>query len=99
MNIFIAKSEWVNKYCEWLFSILFEVEKNISISDDNYQKRVFGFLSRRAKFKSNIDKAPEYLAQIEELLETVFMDFFPDMIDAVKNESWKLQNLRGHVDG
>ena len=43
MNIFIAKSEWVNKYCEWLFSILFEVEKNISISDDNYQKRVFGF--------------------------------------------------------
>ena len=47
MNIFIAKSEWVNKYCEWLFSILFEVEKNISISDDNYQKRVFGFLSER----------------------------------------------------
>jgi len=47
MNIFVAKSEWVNDYCTWLFDILFEVEKNITVSDDSYQKRVFGFLGER----------------------------------------------------
>jgi len=47
MNIFVAKSEWANKYCFWLFSILFELEKNIVLSNDPYQKRVFGFISER----------------------------------------------------
>ena len=37
-----------NNYCEWLFNILFCVEKKIDISTrDEYQKRVFGFLSER----------------------------------------------------
>lgn len=47
-NIFIMKKELVNKYSEWLFNILFECEKRISIEDrSDYQKRVFGFLSER----------------------------------------------------
>ncbi|MBK8506340.1 MAG: DUF479 domain-containing protein [Saprospiraceae bacterium] len=50
-------------------------------------QRVFGFLSRRAKFKSNIDRAPEFLMPIEGHLETVFMDFFPDMINSVRNQT------------
>lgn len=47
-NMFIGKSEIIKSYADWLFDILFELEKQIDISDrDNYQKRVFGFLSER----------------------------------------------------
>lgn len=47
-NMFVMKKALLNEYCEWLFTILFEVEKQIDISNrDAYQKRVFGFLSER----------------------------------------------------
>jgi len=47
-NMFIMKKEYFDKYMEWLFSILFELEKNIDISGyDKYNQRIFGFLSER----------------------------------------------------
>ena len=47
-NMFITKSNILNEYCEWLFNILFKVEELCDISEyDNYQKRIFGFLSER----------------------------------------------------
>jgi hypothetical protein len=46
-NMFIAPKKWVDKYCTWLFDILFEVENRITISEDPYQKRVIGFLAER----------------------------------------------------
>ena len=47
-NMMITHKEILNKYCEWLFDILFEVERRIDISNYNdYQKRVFGFVSER----------------------------------------------------
>lgn len=47
-NMFIMKKEEFDNYCKWLFDILFELEKSIDISGYNdYQKRVFGFLSER----------------------------------------------------
>lgn len=47
-NMFIGKKEVVLEYCNWLFDILFELEKMIDIKDrDSYQQRVFGFLSER----------------------------------------------------
>ena len=47
-NMFISNKELTNQYCEWLFSILFELEGIIDISNyDSYQQRVFGFLSER----------------------------------------------------
>lgn len=46
-NIFISKKAWLDDYCQWLFDILFEVERRITISEDAYQRRVFGFLSER----------------------------------------------------
>lgn len=47
-NMLIAKKELVNKYCKWLFTILFELEKITDISNyDTYNKRIYGFLSER----------------------------------------------------
>lgn len=46
-NMFIMKKEQLNEYCEWLFNILFEVEKRIKISEYPHQARVFGFMSER----------------------------------------------------
>lgn len=47
-NMLISSSKIFNEYCEWLFPLLFEVEKQIDISDrDDYQKRYIGFLAER----------------------------------------------------
>jgi len=38
----------MDAYCEWLFKILFEVEKRTDIANyDQYQQRLYGFLSER----------------------------------------------------
>lgn len=48
LNMFCMKKSYFNEYADWLFSILFELEKRIDIADyDTYQKRVFGFLAER----------------------------------------------------
>ena len=45
-NIFITSKKEYDRYCEWLFTILFEVEKRTDFTGYNgYQKRLFGFLS------------------------------------------------------
>lgn len=47
-NMWITHKHIFNKYCEWLFDILFEVEKRLDFSKyDDYQGRVMGFLSER----------------------------------------------------
>ena len=47
-NMFIMPWNEFDKYCEWLFAILFEAEKRIDISRyDTYQKRIFGFMAER----------------------------------------------------
>ncbi|MCI8447103.1 MAG: DUF4422 domain-containing protein [Eubacterium sp.] len=47
-NMVIGKKAVIDAYCEWLFDILFEVESRIDLTDhDDYQKRIFGFLSER----------------------------------------------------
>lgn len=47
-NMFMMKKEDFDAYCEWLFDILFELEKRIDITNyDNYQQRVYGFISER----------------------------------------------------
>ena len=46
-NMFIARKEILNNYCEWLFPILFYCEKKIGMKTDSYQNRYIGFLAER----------------------------------------------------
>ncbi|MFE8115170.1 DUF4422 domain-containing protein [Brenneria goodwinii] len=47
-NMFISKNHIMKEYAEWLFDILFEAKIKIDTTVyDNYQKRVFGFISER----------------------------------------------------
>lgn len=47
-NMFIMKKKIFEEYCEFIFPILFELEKQIDVSSyDNYQKRQLAFLSER----------------------------------------------------
>lgn len=47
-NMFIMRRAILNKYCSWLFDILFELEKRLDLSHYNMQeKRVFGYISER----------------------------------------------------
>lgn len=47
-NMSIMKKPQFDAYCQWLFDILFEVEKRIDLSNYlKYNQRMFGFLSER----------------------------------------------------
>lgn len=47
-NMFVMRKDVLHSYCEWIFNILFEVEKRIDYSKyDAYQRRVMGFLAER----------------------------------------------------
>ena len=47
-NMFVMRKDLFDSYCEWLFSVLFELEKRLDISRfDAYNTRVFGFVSER----------------------------------------------------
>ena len=47
-NMFIMKKEYLDKYCTWLFDILFELEKRIDITQyDAVHARLFGRISER----------------------------------------------------
>lgn len=45
-NMFVMRKDYFDEYCEWLFKILFELEKRIDISSyTTMEARVFGFIS------------------------------------------------------
>ncbi len=46
-NMFIFPFSIFDDYCTWLFNLLFEVERRISISFYPYQARVLGFMGER----------------------------------------------------
>ena len=47
-NMLYASADVFDSYCQWLFSILFALEKVVDLSPlDKYQQRLYGFLSER----------------------------------------------------
>lgn len=47
-NVLVTRKFLFDRYCSWLFPVLFQAYKVVDLSDRNsYQKRVFGFLSER----------------------------------------------------
>ena len=45
-NMFVMRRDLYNQYCEWMFSILEELEKRVDISSyDAYESRIYGFVS------------------------------------------------------
>lgn len=46
-NMFIARHEILDKYCSWLFPVLFRCEEIIGEKEDAYQNRYAGFLAER----------------------------------------------------
>jgi hypothetical protein len=46
--MFVMKRQDFESYVEWLFDVLFEVEKRVDISEYSpYQARIYGFMSER----------------------------------------------------
>ncbi len=48
-NMFITTKNILNNYAEWLFNLMSEIEKHVDLDSytDEYQKRVYGFMSER----------------------------------------------------
>ena len=47
-NMFIAKRDVIDRYCSWLFPLLFAIEPKLDMSNrSNYQSRVIGFMAER----------------------------------------------------
>ena len=49
-NVIVAKKKILDEYCEWVFNILFEIERRMDKStyiNDPYRKRMFDFISER----------------------------------------------------
>ena len=47
-NVFIMRKDLYDEYCQWLFSLLFDLSKETNLSDYTpYQARIYGFLSER----------------------------------------------------
>ncbi len=46
-NMFITHWKHFNAYSEWLFDILFEVERRVPPIDDSIQSRIYGYMSER----------------------------------------------------
>ncbi|MGO5069840.1 DUF4422 domain-containing protein [Roseburia faecis] len=64
-NMWITQKAIFDRYCSWLFDILFEVEKRIDLTGYNdYQRRVMGFLSERL-FRVWLIMQPEMISEIE----------------------------------
>jgi hypothetical protein len=94
-NIFISSFSFFTAYCEWLFTILFEAERRINISNYNsFQKRIFGYLAERLLnvyvFHNKLKTVYKPIFWIIDAKNSVFRDF----LRSFKNEcSFLIQDI------
>ena len=68
-SIFVASKPWFDDYCSWLFSYLFELEKEIYKSNKFEHKRVLGYIAEIlliVYIEHNNFKAKEYYLRFTE---------------------------------
>ena len=80
-NMFVMKKELFFEWCNFVFPILFDLEKEIDFKGrDNYQKRALCFLSERMfNFWCYSKKLSGY--KIKELDMKEYLDFKPEKIN------------------
>ena len=85
--MFISKFELFDRYFEWVFPILFEMEKRIDTSEyDPYQKRVIAFLAERLiniyviHNRLRVDYEPIYYIDGERLIDYNIKNIFRKII-------------------
>jgi len=67
-NMFIMNNQYFNEYCEWVFNLLFKIEKKIDFSTlNNYDRRIIGFISERLLNVFIYKKSKENGVRIKEL--------------------------------
>lgn len=67
-NMFVFDRALFNEYCEWLFSILFEVEARIDMTNySSQERRVLGYLSERLINVFLLEKFGENTNAVQEL--------------------------------
>ncbi len=65
-NMFIMKKKVLDKYCSWVFPILFALADHVGHHDDPYQDRYPGFISERLMTM--------YFARNEETIKRIYAD-------------------------
>lgn len=102
-NMIFCKREVFDSYCEWLFPILFELEKFVDIERLNdYQQRIYGFLAERLlniwvyKNKLKVKNLPVINTELSrlELLELILRRKYHKVkfIKEMKRESIKYES-------
>ncbi len=94
-NMFVMKREQLDRYCAWIFDILFELERRIDISDyDPYNRRVFGFISERLL---DVWLEAEHIQYLDVPVVNLESQHWPRKIAAfVKRRLWPKKLARKH---
>ena len=90
-NMFITHWKHFNAYSEWLFDILFEVERRVPPIDDPIQSRIYGYMSERLinVFCKQYDFRIKYIPLImplDDIKKGLNVDNFHATIRRMKND-------------
>lgn len=95
-NMCVMRKELFDKYCEWIFNILFWIEKDYGVPySDSYKSRLFGFISERILYvwiRHNIsyDRIKEMRVVLSE--ENVLQSLRHTVSNGYRQLLWKIRN-------